>query len=41
VPQNLFNRRNVVNDSWDRRNNEPRFGEPQSLFPLVGLEWRM
>lgn len=39
--QNVFNRRNFANYSWDRRNNKPRFGEQQGLFPLVGLEWRL
>ena len=39
--QNVTNRRNFANYSWDRRNNKPRFGEQQGLFPLIGLEWRL
>ena len=39
--QNVTNRRNFANYSWDRRNNKARFGEQQGLFPLIGLEWRL
>ena len=39
--QNVTNRRNFANYSWDRRNNAVRFGEQQGIFPLVGMEWRL
>jgi hypothetical protein len=39
--QNVTNRRNFANYSWDRVNNRPRFGDQQGLFPLIGMEWRL
>ncbi len=38
--QNVTNRRNFANYSWNRRSNTQRFGEQQGLFPIVGLDWR-
>lgn len=38
--QNLTNRRNVANFSWDRRNNMMRINDQLGLFPMLGLDWR-
>ena len=38
--QNVTNRRNFANYSWNRRINAQQFGEQQGIFPIVGLDWR-
>jgi len=38
--QNVTNRRNFSNYTWNRRTNTQQFGEQQGLFPIVGLDWR-
>ena len=38
--QNVANRRNFANYSWNRRTNSQQFGEQQGLFPILGLDWR-
>jgi hypothetical protein len=38
--QNLLNRKNLANYSWDRRANRIEVNEQIGLFPLVGMEWR-
>jgi outer membrane receptor protein involved in Fe transport len=37
--QNVTNRKNVAQYSWDRRNNMPRVSEQLGRFPILGLEW--
>lgn len=38
--QNMFNRKNFAQFTWNRRLNEQQVGEQLGLFPLVGLDWR-
>jgi hypothetical protein len=38
--QNVTNRRNFANYSWNRRTNTQQFGEQQGIFPILGLDWR-
>ena len=38
--QNLLNRKNFADYSWDRVNSEIRYQEQQGAFPLIGMEWR-
>ena len=38
--QNVTNRRNFANYSWNRRTNTQQLGEQQGIFPIVGLDWR-
>jgi len=38
--QNLLNRRNFADYSWDRVNATVRYVEQQGAFPLIGMEWR-
>lgn len=38
--QNVTNRRNWSNYSWDRRANGLRTGSQLGLFPILGLDWR-
>jgi hypothetical protein len=38
--QNVANRRNFANYSWNRRTNTQQFGEQQGLFPILGFDWR-
>jgi hypothetical protein len=38
--QNLTNRRNFANYSWNRRTNTQQFGEQTGIFPILGLDWR-
>jgi len=37
--QNVANRRNFANYSWNRRTNSQQFGEQQGIFPILGLDW--
>ncbi len=37
--QNVTNRRNFANVSWNRRTNSPEFNDQQGLFPIAGLDW--
>ena len=39
--QNVTNRRNFSNYSWNRRSNTPQFGEQQGIFPILGFDWRL
>jgi len=38
--QNVLNRRNFSDYTWDRVNGRVRFQEQQGAFPLIGMEWR-
>jgi hypothetical protein len=38
--QNITNRRNIANYTWNRRSNSVETNEQLGLFPLIGLEWR-
>ena len=38
--QNVTARRNVSQESWNRRTNTSTRSEQLGLFPLVGLDWR-
>ncbi|MEO5926282.1 MAG: TonB-dependent receptor [Bryobacteraceae bacterium] len=38
--QNVTNRRNIAQASWDRTSNELRFNRQLGLFPLIGLDWK-
>lgn len=38
--QNVTNRRNFANYSWNTRTNSLSFGEQQGIFPILGLDWR-
>jgi hypothetical protein len=38
--QNLLNRKNFADYSWDRVNGQVRYQEQQGAFPLIGAEWR-
>jgi hypothetical protein len=37
--QNVTNRRNVAQYSWDRRANALQVSEQLGVFPILGLEW--
>ena len=37
--QNLTNRKNVAQYSWDRRANVLRVSDQLGVFPILGLEW--
>jgi hypothetical protein len=37
--QNVTNRRNVAQYSWDRRANTLTVSEQLGVFPILGLEW--
>jgi hypothetical protein len=38
--QNLTNRRNFANYTWNRRINTQQFGEQQGIFPILGFDLR-
>lgn len=38
--QNVTNRRNIAQASWDRNRKDVRLDRQLGLFPLIGLEWR-
>ena len=38
--QNVTNRRNIAQASWDRSRNQLRFNRQLGLFPLIGIDWR-
>ena len=38
--QNVTNRRNIAQASWDRTLNQVRFNRQLGLFPLIGLDWK-
>lgn len=38
--QNLTNRRNVGQATWNRQLNQAEFNEQLGAFPLVGIDWR-
>ncbi len=38
--QNVSNRRNIAQATWDRKLNQVRFKRQLGLFPLIGLDWK-
>ena len=38
--QNVIDRRNFANYTWNRRSNTQQFGEQQGVFPILGFDWR-
>jgi len=38
--QNVTNRENVAQYTWNRRSNEPRTQTQIGIFPIIGLDWR-
>jgi hypothetical protein len=38
--QNVTNRKNFAQISWDRIANVPDVNDQLGLFPLIGLDWR-
>lgn len=38
--QNLTDRRNIAQATWDRRLGQTRFNRQLGLFPILGLDWR-
>jgi len=38
--QNVTNRRNIAQASWDRQQGTVRFNRQLGFFPLIGLDWK-